>query len=95
MAVLTKLGKNDTISNNHVTKEGEKFFPLRIFKQCRTERTNPTGFFSEKKKTYLSTLRIIASEEVSNQRNKRDQFELGVKEKRMRELGLFSFLNGG
>ena len=49
MAVLTKLGKNDTISNNHVTKEGEKFFPLRIFKQCRTERTNPTGFFSEKK----------------------------------------------
>lgn len=48
MAVLTKLGKNDTINNNHVTKEGERFFPLRIFKQCRTERINTTGFTLKK-----------------------------------------------
>lgn len=37
-------------------------------------------------------MRIIDSDGVSNQRNKRDQFELGVKEKRMRELGLFRFI---
>lgn len=49
MAVLTRLGKNDMVNNNHVTKEGEKFFPLRIFKQCSTERTIQTGFTLKKK----------------------------------------------